>query len=254
MFVASAVGVIVLVGVGGIAWALQSPIDNNGVIHACYNPKTGAMHLDVAGACPNKGPNTPITWSAKGPAGPPGSAGADGAFINTWKGEWNGAATYVKGDLVRFFGSSYVANGTAAPGVTGVGPVPGVDSAWEVVAAAGAPGQNGQDGASGVSGYEVVTQELSIPRRPTPTSTSRARTARCRRRLRIGRAHPLGHAAEQPQRRLVARSHLRPVDLPRRRRGLRRLHARELGTHARAARCRIGWWRRRCVRWCRCWW
>lgn len=65
--------------VGGVAWAVQSPVDGGGVIHACYAPKTGAVSLDVKGACPIKGKSTPITWNAKGQPGLPGPTGAQGA-------------------------------------------------------------------------------------------------------------------------------------------------------------------------------
>ncbi len=44
---------------GGLAYAItpsaQSPIDGNGAIHGCYSPKTGALILNVTGACPAKG-------------------------------------------------------------------------------------------------------------------------------------------------------------------------------------------------------
>jgi len=66
----------------GIAWAVtSSPIDGSGVIHACFNPTSGALHLNVKGTCPTKGQTTPITWNAQGVAGlqgPPGVQGADG--------------------------------------------------------------------------------------------------------------------------------------------------------------------------------
>ena len=64
--------------VGGVAWALQSPVDGNGVVHACYNPKNGALHLDVDGACPKSGQNTAIAWNVQGPAGNPGPPGPQG--------------------------------------------------------------------------------------------------------------------------------------------------------------------------------
>jgi hypothetical protein len=65
--------VVTAVVVGGAAWALQSPVDGNGVIHACYNAGTGAISLDVKGVCP-KGKSTSITWDATGPKGPTGTA------------------------------------------------------------------------------------------------------------------------------------------------------------------------------------
>src|SRR4051794_6820668 len=60
--------------IAGTAWAMKSPIDSAGVVHACYNPSTGSVRLNVTGSCPAKGDRTPITWSV---TGPPGTAGKD---------------------------------------------------------------------------------------------------------------------------------------------------------------------------------
>lgn len=74
-----AAGIVAAGGTGGaVAWALQSPIDGNGVIHGCYNPSSGALKLDVVGKCPAKGMTTPITWNAQGPKGDPGQQGVPG--------------------------------------------------------------------------------------------------------------------------------------------------------------------------------
>jgi hypothetical protein len=62
----------------GVAWALQSPVDGSGVIHACYSPSNGNLHLNVTGSCPTTGQNTPITWNVKGPQGAPGPQGPPG--------------------------------------------------------------------------------------------------------------------------------------------------------------------------------
>src|SRR5580704_15064550 len=66
----SRVGVAAIVGslmaafvAGGVAWAVVSPIDGNGVIHGCYNPNTGAFRLNVTGTYPTKGERVPITWN-----------------------------------------------------------------------------------------------------------------------------------------------------------------------------------------------
>jgi hypothetical protein len=60
--VAALVGVVVA---GGIAWAVstppQNPVDANGNIHACYNPKSGAVKLQTVPACSSK--QTPIAWT-----------------------------------------------------------------------------------------------------------------------------------------------------------------------------------------------
>jgi hypothetical protein len=78
LFACATTAILTTFIVGGVAWALQSPIDGNGVIHACYNPTTGAMSLDTKGACPARGKTTPITWNAQGPQGPPGPPGDPG--------------------------------------------------------------------------------------------------------------------------------------------------------------------------------
>jgi len=76
--IAVAASVATALVVGGVAWAVQSPVDQNGVIHACYNPSNGEMHLDVKGSCPAKGQSTPITWNATGLNGSTGATGATG--------------------------------------------------------------------------------------------------------------------------------------------------------------------------------
>jgi hypothetical protein len=79
--VAVVASVVTAVVVGGVAWAVQSPVDGNGVIHACYNPTTGAVQLDVVGSCPKKGNTTPITWNVQGPRGDPGTNGSNGQSV-----------------------------------------------------------------------------------------------------------------------------------------------------------------------------
>jgi hypothetical protein len=77
--VAVGVGSVVIAGtVGGVAWALQSPVDGSGVVHACYNASNGNVILDVNGSCPKKGETTPITWNAQGPQGIQGIQGNQG--------------------------------------------------------------------------------------------------------------------------------------------------------------------------------
>jgi len=78
LFAACAASVITALAVGGVAWAVQSPVDGAGVVHGCYNPSTGAFKLNVAGGCPAKGDTTPISWNAQGPQGATGPAGPQG--------------------------------------------------------------------------------------------------------------------------------------------------------------------------------
>jgi hypothetical protein len=78
LFIACIASTITAVVVGGIAWAVQSPVDSNGVIHACYNPSNGNMQLNVKGTCPTTGDKTPITWNVTGPQGVEGVQGVQG--------------------------------------------------------------------------------------------------------------------------------------------------------------------------------
>ena len=78
--------------VGGVAWAVApagSPVDANGVIHACFNPANGNVHLNVTGSpCPSnpKFPlrNTGLEWNVQGPVGPKGDASLPGAKFATF--------------------------------------------------------------------------------------------------------------------------------------------------------------------------
>jgi hypothetical protein len=63
--------------VGGAAWALQSPVDGSGVIHACYAPSTGVVKLNVTGSCASG--QIAISWNQTGVQGPQGAQGATGA-------------------------------------------------------------------------------------------------------------------------------------------------------------------------------
>jgi len=47
IFVACVASTVTALVAGGVAWAVQSPVDSRGVVHACYNPTTGGMHLNV---------------------------------------------------------------------------------------------------------------------------------------------------------------------------------------------------------------
>jgi hypothetical protein len=80
--IASAAAFALLVG-GTAAYAATtgSPIDNNGVIHACYGKETTAgsfsVQLQDAGmTCPSK--TTAIMWNQQGPQGLQGQQGLQG--------------------------------------------------------------------------------------------------------------------------------------------------------------------------------
>jgi hypothetical protein len=81
IFVACAAATVTAIAVGGVAWAVQSPVDAGHVVHACYDPTNGNMHLNVTGACPTTGQKTPITWNAQGQPGPAGPKGLGAAAV-----------------------------------------------------------------------------------------------------------------------------------------------------------------------------
>lgn len=79
-------GLVLLVGISGIAWATIP--DALGVIHGCYkntNPAKGAVTVidsESGEVCPSG--TTPLNWNqtgVQGPAGPQGPAGANGTSI-----------------------------------------------------------------------------------------------------------------------------------------------------------------------------
>ena len=51
IFVVGVTATVTAIAVGSVAWAvtLQNPVDNNGVVHGCYNPSNGNFHLNVTG-------------------------------------------------------------------------------------------------------------------------------------------------------------------------------------------------------------
>jgi len=73
---------ITAVVVSGVSWALQSPIDGGGVIHGCYQPKTGSVRLMVNSTCPKSEPMA-IAWNQTGQQGEQGIQGPAGPS-DTW--------------------------------------------------------------------------------------------------------------------------------------------------------------------------
>lgn len=82
---AAVASIVTATVVGGVAYAVQSPIDGNGVIHACYNAATGGIKLQTATLCGTG--LTALSWNeqgvkgdtgATGPQGPAGPTGATG--------------------------------------------------------------------------------------------------------------------------------------------------------------------------------
>jgi hypothetical protein len=126
---------------GGIAYATyspQSPIDANGAIHGCYNPKDGALELNVTGACPTKGDKKAITWNqlsqfftASGsyivPTGLKevtitaiGAGGGGGGSLGVWAGGGGGQGASVSTVVNVTAGATLTINvgegGTGGPG------------------------------------------------------------------------------------------------------------------------------------------
>jgi len=63
----------------GVAWAyggFQNPIDGSGVIHGCYSPRDGDIHLLVRSSCSHY--ETEITWNQQGVKGDKGDQGVKG--------------------------------------------------------------------------------------------------------------------------------------------------------------------------------
>jgi hypothetical protein len=95
------------------------------------------------GATGPEGPTGP-----QGPTGPTGPAGADGSttFINAFRGEHDPDTAYLRGDMVTYQGSTFI----ALEGSTGVTPVEGIT--WSTVASVGAQGPTGAQGPQGIQG------------------------------------------------------------------------------------------------------
>lgn len=85
LFIAAVASTLTAFVVGGVAWAVQSPVDGSGAVHACYNPKNGAVNLNVNGACPAKGRSAPISWNVQGPPGEPAPSRSIATASSPWK-------------------------------------------------------------------------------------------------------------------------------------------------------------------------
>jgi hypothetical protein len=76
-------GIVAILAVAASATAFAAIPDENGVIHGCYNTKSGALRVtntSVNGpslSCANT--ETGLNWDQTGPAGPQGVPGAQGA-------------------------------------------------------------------------------------------------------------------------------------------------------------------------------
>ena len=131
-----------------------------------------------SGATGPVGPTGPT--GAAGAAGGAGPKGENGAGL-VWRGQYQSSQAYAVNDAVQSQGSAYVATAALAPILCGGSCVdsnaPGLNSAWQLVAMAGARGDTGAVGptgdtgpqgppgpATGLSGYEIVdTGFVSVP-------------------------------------------------------------------------------------------
>ena len=149
---------------------IQSFIVQSGVVSVeVESPATGVVLVPgpqgPAGATGATGPPGP---GGTGPAGPtgatgatgpaganstvPGPTGADGAVVNSWRGEWDNFASYTVGDIVSLAGSTWILPTTG--GWTVGGAPPGYN--WVLFTSVGATGATGATGAA----VEVQVQTL----------------------------------------------------------------------------------------------
>lgn len=159
VFIAIAASIVTAVAVGGVAWSIQDPVDSGGAIHACYNPTTGAVKLDVVGSCPATGAKTPITWSAQGPKGDKG----DGLHA---RGAWSSTDAYPAGSIVTTADDT---SWIAVSDNTGSAPAVG-NPDWQQLAPQGPQGPAGPPGpAASVSGRIIEFSDFA-PGGPGPNS------------------------------------------------------------------------------------
>jgi hypothetical protein len=71
------VGLAILAGATGVAYATAAVVASTSVINACTNDKNGELRMvDAAGACRRK--ESPVSWNVQGPQGDVGPAGPQG--------------------------------------------------------------------------------------------------------------------------------------------------------------------------------
>jgi hypothetical protein len=130
---AVAASVLTAVVMGGMMAAASIP-DNTGVIHGCYNNKSGALSVIDASkkSCPSG--TTPLTWNQTGQQGLPGPQGPQGAQGST--------------------GQQGAQGPQGVPGSTGPQGAPGSTGQQ---GPQGAPGAQGPAGPGGINGFKEFT-------------------------------------------------------------------------------------------------
>src|SRR3954451_21965900 len=72
------VGLAILAGATGVAYATAAVVTSSGVIHACKNDTNGDLRMvSAASTCRNS--ESAVDWNAEGPKGDRGPAGPTGA-------------------------------------------------------------------------------------------------------------------------------------------------------------------------------
>ena len=150
-----------------------------GVITACYNLGTGVLRIETQTApCVMAGDpllmEDRITWNQVGPQGAIGATGPQGPKGDkgdglVWRGQYGAATSYAVNDAVESYGASYVASAPVA--ATSCARIcidrnaPGLNPAWQLLAAKGNQGAAGQAGSPGAQGAQG-------PRGPSDVYTS----------------------------------------------------------------------------------
>jgi len=143
--VSGALALVVTIAAVGVAQAAM-PDSRTGRLTVCMTtagPRAGALRaIDAEAGRMCSTAETAITLPARG---------------FRWRGPWSATATYRADDVVRFFGSAYIARAASS------GSVPVNSTAWAVLAAmgargpAGAPGTTGPQGVAGTQGPAGAT-------------------------------------------------------------------------------------------------
>ena len=134
--------VVSVAAAGGVAYATSS--SGGGVIHGCYDARTGALRvIDPGGKC--TAGETALSWNQTGPRGDTGRQGPKGATGAT-------GPAGLKGDTGAT-GPADPAGPTGATGATGpAGPAGGATGATGPTGPAGPTGATGATGPTGPTG------------------------------------------------------------------------------------------------------
>jgi hypothetical protein len=147
----------------------QGPTGAQGATGAGTTGATGPV-----GASGSPGGATGATGPAGAsgsPGGATGATGATGSVLNTWKGPWGALTAYVPGDLVTYFGSTYIAIANTTSEQPDTTP-----ASWELFSQMGYTGPTGPAGSSGATGSVGATGATG-PGGGSSSTTSVSQTA-----------------------------------------------------------------------------